>query len=110
MSGLHYIYYVLGRSRGLQVASEAKSRRGEVLPWDRKTIFYYYYFFTHLLAVLGLCCCTWAFSSCEQELISSCGAQASPCVGFSCCNSCGIFLDQGSNPCSLPWPRKATLE
>ena len=32
------------------------------------------------LAVLGLCCCTWAFSSCdEQGLLASWGPQASHC-------------------------------
>ena len=37
------------------------------------------------LAVLDLCCCTWAFSSCrEWGLLSSCHARASPCGGFSC--------------------------
>ena len=37
------------------------------------------------LAVLGLHCCWWAFSSCsEQGLRSSCGARASHCGGFSC--------------------------
>ena len=39
--------------------------------------------FIHLicvLAVLGLCCCTWAFSSCdEQGLLASWGPQASRC-------------------------------
>ena len=35
--------------------------------------------------VLGLCCCTWAFSSCgEWGLLSSCGVWASCCSGFSC--------------------------
>ena len=76
------------------------------------------------LAVLGL--------RCFLGLLSSCGAQASPCGGFSCCgaqtlgwvcfSSCGswalehrlnrvahglsrfmIFRDQGSNPCFLHW-------
>ena len=38
------------------------------------------------LAVLGLCCCTWAFCSRgEQGLLLSCGVQASRCRGFSCC-------------------------
>ena len=33
---------------------------------------------------MGLCCCSWAFSSCgEQGLLSSCGALASYCGGFS---------------------------
>ena len=31
------------------------------------------------MAVLGLCCCVWAFSSC--------GAQASHCDDFSCCQA-----------------------
>ena len=36
------------------------------------------------LAALGLCGCTQAFSSCdEQRLLSSCGAWASHCSGFS---------------------------
>ena len=64
------------------------------------------------------------FSSCgERETLSSCSARASHCSGFSCCRawalgaqdlvamahglscskSCGIFLDQGSNPCLLHW-------
>ena len=44
------------------------------------------HFCIHLsLAVLGLCCCTWAFSGCsEQGLLSSCRAWASHCGGFSC--------------------------
>ena len=38
--------------------------------------------------MLGLCCCTWAFSSCdEQGLLSSCSAWASHCGGFSCCGA-----------------------
>ena len=38
------------------------------------------------LAVLGLCCCMWAFCSRgEQGLLLSCGVQASRCRGFSCC-------------------------
>ena len=47
------------------------------------------------LAVLGLCCCMWAFSSCsKQGLVSSCGAQASHGRSLSCCgahrlSSCG---------------------
>ena len=65
-----------------------------------------------------------AFSSCiEHGLLSSCGAQASHCGGFSCFRAqalgsqasvvvaqelscpivCGIFSDQGSKPCPLNW-------
>ena len=40
------------------------------------------------LAVLGLHCCTRAFSSySEWRLLSSCGAQVSHCGGFSCCRA-----------------------
>ena len=49
------------------------------------------------LAVLGLCCCTWAFSSCSQwgllsscsqrGLLSSCNTRASHCGGFSHCRA-----------------------
>ena len=34
---------------------------------------------------VGLCCCTWAFSSCSKwGLVSSCSVWASSCSGFSC--------------------------
>ena len=95
------------------------------------------------LAVLGLHCCTWSFSSCgEQELlfVAVCGflitvaslivehglqarglqqlqhvgsvvvahgLQSTGSVvvahGLSCYVACGIFPDQGSNPCPLHW-------
>ena len=94
------------------------------------------------LAVLGLRCCTRAFSSCGKRgllfvvvrgfliaVASRCGAQAlgvrasvvvarglssvarglqsagSVVVahGLSCSVPCGIFPDQGSNPCPLHW-------
>ena len=73
--------------------------------------------------MLSLLWCSWTFSSCgEQGLLSSGRAQASHCSGFSCCgawgpetgsavvtqglsclSACGIFLDQGLNPCPLHW-------
>ena len=40
------------------------------------------------LTVLGLCCCSKAFSDCgEQGLLSSCSAWVSHCGGFSCCRT-----------------------
>ena len=40
------------------------------------------------LAMLFLCCCMQAFSSCgEWEVLSSCGAQASHCGGFCYCRA-----------------------
>ena len=48
------------------------------------------------LAVLGPCCCAWAFSSCgERRLLSSCRELVSYCGGFSCCKAraleCGLW-------------------
>ena len=75
-----------------------------------------------ILAALGLCCCSRAFFSCsERGLLSSCGVWASHCSSFSCCGAqalrhtgsvvvahklsfpmaSGIFLERGSNPCTL---------
>ena len=53
--------------------------------WER--LFKKCYLFLYLfLAALGLCGCTWAFSSGgRQGLLSNCGARASHCGGFSCC-------------------------
>ena len=68
---------------------------------------------------LGLHCCTWAFSSCSTWAshcsgFSCCKAWAPGCVGsvvvahrLSCPVACGIFLEQGSNPCPLHWQADA---
>ena len=74
------------------------------------------------MAVLGLRCCMWAFSSYSKwRLLSSCCVWASHCSNFSYCGAqapgcmgsvvvtnglicsmaCGIFPDQGLNPCPL---------
>ena len=46
--------------------------------------FFNLFIYLYLVAV-GLCCCTWAFSSCSKwGLLSSCIAQVSHCCGFSC--------------------------
>ena len=47
------------------------------------------------MAILGLRCCSRAFSSCiEQELLSRCGAQASHCHGFSCgAQALGLLIE-----------------
>ena len=70
-----------------------------------------YLFFT----VLGLHCCTWAFSGCSEWAshcsgFSYCEAQAlrhmgSVVVGqeLSCPAACGVFLHQGLNPCPPHW-------
>ena len=88
------------------------------------------FFFFVFLVELGLCCSAQAFSSCgERGLLSGRAARAplwscctcSSCGGFSrgaqarctaavvvvhglgCSTACGIFPDQGSNPCLLHW-------
>ena len=83
------------------------------------TYFTLYYFF---LAALGLLSCCSGFPQLQLEGVTlCCGIKASHCGGFfrqstgsrnmgfsrfgdglSCSTACGIFLDQGSNPC-LYW-------
>ena len=68
-------------------------------------LFYFIYLFL-FLAVLDLCCCTRAFSSCSDWwllFVAALGlliAVASLVVahGLSCSIACGIFLGQGLNP------------
>ena len=87
----------------------------------KKSLFKSFVYF--LLVVLGLHCCTQAFSSCRKRgLLSSWDAQASLYCGFSCgeawaldaqaqqlwctglvAQTCGIFSEQGSNLCPLQW-------
>ena len=44
--------------------------------------------FVLFVAVLSLCCCAWAFSSCgERGATLCCGVKASHCGGFSCCRA-----------------------
>ena len=84
--------------------------------------FIYLKFIYLFLAALGLRCCAQAFSICSERgyslvegcrLLSPCWAslvveQALECLGsvvvvdgFSCPTACGIFPDQGLNPCPL---------
>ena len=52
----------------------------------KESLFLLTLFFVVVVVAPDLHCCAWAFSSCgEQGLLSSCGAQASHCGGFSCC-------------------------
>ena len=54
------------------------------------------------LAVLGLHCCLWAFSSCGGwGRLSCCCVRA--LGALSCSATCEIFLDQGLNSCPLHW-------
>ena len=60
--------------------------------------FYLFIFFI----VLGLRCGLWAFSSFGKQALESLGSVAEA-HGLSCPGACGIFSDQGSNPCLLHW-------
>ena len=97
-----------------------------IIPLPVAIIYIYIYLFIYLsyfLAVEGLGCCVWAFSSCGKRGLLCFGAGASHCgrlllpsrTGSGACrlSSCGsrallscsvahgILLDQGSNWCSL---------
>ena len=51
-------------------------------------LFFFFNFVYVFLAVLGLCCCMWAFSNCsKQGPLSGCGVRASHCSGFSWCRA-----------------------
>ena len=68
-----------------------------------------------LTAVLALCRCTWAFSTCSVQgfslqgllLLRSMGSRHRGLIvgahRLSCSKACGIFPDQGSNPWPLCW-------
>ena len=75
-------------------------------------------FYILFLAALGLCCCTWAFSSCGEwgllfivacglltVVASRCRARILECMGFSSCSgglkSCGFWaIDHRLNTCA----------
>ena len=70
-------FSVYGR-RGVQNPS--------ILPSLKKNFFFLHVHTAIFLAVLGLCCCTKAFSSCGgQGLLSSCSVRALHGAGFSHC-------------------------
>ena len=69
LSGCHCP--VWGRICSLVAGVEAPSSISEL------HFFLKIYLFILFLAVLGLCCCEWAFSNCgEMRLLSSCGTRA----------------------------------
>ena len=67
------------------------------------------------LAEMGLCCCTWAFSSCSawtlivvaflvaEHVLLGTWASVVVVYGLNCPASCGIFPDQVLNLCFLHW-------
>ena len=60
-------------------------QNGQWLQISHLFFFFKIYLF-NVLVVVGLCCCTWAFSSRgKQGLFSNCCMWVSHCSGFSCC-------------------------
>ena len=60
--------------------------------------FYFVYLFVLFLAALSLCCCTQAFSSCDESgLLCTWNVQSSHCSGFSYCGA--GTLESGLSSC-----------
>ena len=82
-----------------------------------KIVFFFFPNFIYLfLTVLGLLCCVWAFSSCSKqgllfiamrnlllEVASFVVEHRLQSLWLSYSKVCGIYLDQGLNPCPLHW-------
>ena len=59
-------------------------------------------FYLLLLTLLGLRCLSRTLSSCSMGFsLLSTGSRVVVVPGLSCSKACGIFLDQGLNPCLL---------
>ena len=125
----------------VQVTHISAHLRRKLIPFPSSIAFSHKFYFNlfllkkiflfYVLAVLGLLCCSWSFSSCgkwgllfvavhgllfavaslvaEHEL-QACGFQqlwhtgsVVVACGLSCSTACGIFLDQGQNLCPLCW-------
>ena len=61
----------------------------------------------YLLAVVGLSCCMWAFSSCGEQGLLSCCAWASRWSGFSC-GGAGALGRMGFSSCRA-WAEQLQL-
>lgn len=61
----------------------------------------------YVLAVVGLSCCMWAFSSCGERGLLSCGAWASHWSGFSC-GGAGALGRTGFSSCRA-WAEQLRL-
>ena len=71
-----------------------------LLCWDMCPLYQLLKITSLLMVSLGLRYCVWAFSSCEQGLLSSCSALASHGGGLSCCGAwasrCVSFSSSGT--------------
>ena len=89
---------------GKKIAATFRNRK-----WTRLKSNYQWFFKKSIylfLAMLGFHCCTWAFFSCSKwGLLSSCGALASHCGGFSSCRvwALGEHGLSGCSSCALEY-------
>ena len=96
--------------RSARVFCQCRENYGEYAFLNMATVnINYFLSFDYLfLAVLGLPCCTQAFSSCgEWGLFSCCGSSSRGRWG-ELIQACGILLDQGANPCPLNWQARSS--
>ena len=117
---------VLGEHPSLPLSASGGSRHLWLVATSLQFPFYYYYYYlTYLflyLAALGLGCCGCSLVAANRGdsvavhglllgvvlslyRAQSPGARATEVVvrGISCSVACGIFPDQGLNPCALHW-------
>ena len=67
---------------------------------QRNENFFFFFLINIFLVVLGLHCCSWAFSSCGKQGLLFVAWHG---LLISCSVACGIFPDQRLNPCPLSW-------
>ena len=88
--------------------SGEKKRTPLFISSEQNFIFFYKFIYL-FLAALGLPCCTLAFPRCVEWgllFVAMHGLQVRglhQLCRLSCFPACGIFPDQGSNPCPLHW-------
>ena len=119
----YWVWFPVLDSRTFSFVHSILNHLRLLIPNSQSPVYLAVYFIFKIylfLAALGLCCCMQAFFSC-----SSGGCSLLRCTGFSmwwlfllqhetsvvvmhrlsCSVACGIFLDQGSNPCPLHFQR-----
>ena len=85
------IFLIIVRITGTSVSKDRRSEKHYQQPWHSyRTLhpaaaeYMLFFFKGFFLAVVGLCCCTQAFSACSRGAPLSWGARVSPCRGSSC--------------------------
>ena len=90
-----------------QVISIAGGVAFLLMVFNMALFFFFKYVCMYLLAVVGLSCCMWAFSSCGEQGLLSCCAWASRWSGFSC-GGAGALGRMGFSSCRA-WAEQLQL-